>query len=320
MDKTLYEYMKNVVEYNFVYPCSAEFHPTDECNQDCIWCIMREHRKEEANFSHEQLQKLAGQLIEGKYIRYFFISGGGEPLCNDALFDEYQYGGSLYSSFFELLNKYGISLSISSNGENLRRLVDSGAWKYIERIRVSIDAGREDTYRKLHRSKNRMKLIEIVHGIEYYYKVSGKKVEISFLEMERNKDEYLELADLFIIPEAISKIVIKYLIGDKENKGDLRIDVNGINIVRSSKKNLPLSNYVNRTNILITANGDVYPCCHNIDERKNRLGNLHIEDLNKIIERNQDFITSYNCYRCMNLDMNILLNEFSSIYHRRKNG
>ncbi|MEG0793504.1 MAG: radical SAM protein [Lachnospiraceae bacterium] len=310
--------MKKVVKNEFVFPCSAEFHPTNECNQDCVWCIMREYRQEKVSFSQEQLQELGRQVVDGKHVKYFFFSGGGEPLCNDALFKSYIYEDNMYSSLFEMFYKNGISSSISTNGECLNRIVDTDVWKYVEMIRISLDAGREYSYRKLHRSQIGMQLIEVIHGIERYYKKSNKKIEISFLEIKENEGEYRELANLFSLPEAISRIVLKNLIGDREKDDHLAIEVNGIKIVRKFHKDLVLNNYINRTNILINAHGDVYPCCHAMDKEKNKMGNLHIEELDRIILDNQDTITPYHCSKCENLEMNKLLNNFSTIYQRKK--
>ena len=317
MNKELYEYMKSIVENKFVFPCSVEFHPTNECNQDCIWCIMKEHRKNKVSFSHEQLQKLGKQAIDGKFIKYFFFSGGGEPLYNEALFENYVYENNLYSSLFEMFYRNCISSSISTNGECLDRITDTDTWKYIKNIRISIDAGNEKTYRKLHRSLKGMKLKDVVRGIENYYQISGKKVEISFLQIEENEGEYKELANLFFYPDAVSRIVLKNLIGTEEKDGNLKIEENGINILSKAHKNQNANNYINRTNILINAQGDVYPCCHAMDEEKNKLGNLHIEKLDKIISDNQEIITKYKCSRCGSLEMNKLLNDFSYIYRRK---
>lgn len=320
MNKEIYEYMVKVVDNEFILPCFVEFHPTNKCNQDCVWCIMRKHRMKNYSFKQEQLQELGRQVIEGKYLRYFFFSGGGEPLCNDALFEKYVYKDSTYNSFFEMFNKNGINSSISTNGELLNQIVDSDAWKYIDMIRISIDAGNEETYRKLHRSRRKMPLVEIVRGIERYYQISGKKVEISFLETAENRGEYRALANLFSEPQSVFRIILKNLIGDVEQEDPLALEINSIKITRKLPSSNTLNNYVNRTKILINANGDVYPCCHAMDDEKNKLGNLHIEELDKIILKNKKVVAVYQCPKCANLPINKVFNEFSSIYYRRKYG
>ncbi|MBQ1326841.1 MAG: radical SAM protein [Eubacterium sp.] len=307
-----YDYLKKVISNKKVMPFSVELHPTNDCNQDCIWCIMRDIRREGEKLTHNQLLRIAIELYKNKQTKQIFLTGGGDPLVSNELFDEYEYEGVKFQTYFELLYKLDIYPSISTNGENLTRLIDSGAYLYLDELRVSVDAGTEDQYVKLHRSKNRISLHEIVENIEQYHKISGKKIEISYLLHPINKNGYTELAQMFYDAEAVSRIVVKPLRGEKNFVCEEDRVVNGIPICFPKIKTVPEKNFATHTHIVISAKGDIYPCCHAMDYGTQYMyGNIKNECIEEVIQKKYDYLTNvWNCSRCNRLEINRILNAF----------
>lgn len=313
MNKKLFMYMKKVISGEFVLPCMIELHPTTECNHDCIWCIMREHRKDYGELSHSQLFSIAKQLYEDFEMKYIFLSGSGEPLLNNNLFLPFHYKNKTYSNYFELLYSFGISIGMSTNGELLKKLIETKSYKYIDAIRISVDSGCEEEYEKLHHSKNKYKLKNLVNDIEEYYHISRKKVILSYLVHELNKDSYVRLAQMFKEPKAVEKIEIKRLNGDMRSFHEKDFYINNILISFAKEKIYPKYNYAHAISILIDAKGDIYPCCHMIDDRKNCLGNIKDKTIKSLILENYDKLQSFNCARCSSLEINLTLNKFKEI-------
>ena len=234
MNRELLRYMNKIEKKEFAMPYHIELHPTTACNQDCVWCIMREQRMvNSGTLSKEQLYRIALQVADNEEIKVVFLSGGGDPLVNEHLFEKYEYCGITCNNYFELLTRAGAGVAISTNGEYLGRIIECGGARYISSLRVSIDAGTEEQYANLHRSKRNARLEDIIRLIERFYEISQKKVEISYLLHEGNIGGYTLLAEKFHVPEAVSYIKVKHLIGDMDRfpEGRENLSVNGISIV-----------------------------------------------------------------------------------------
>lgn len=314
MNNELLSYMNKIEKKEFAMPYHIELHPTTACNQDCVWCIMREQREDHAGtLSKEQLFKIACQIAGNDDIKVVFLSGGGDPLVNEHLFEEYEYDGKKSSSYFELLTKVGVQIAISTNGEYLNRIIDCNGAKYISSLRVSVDAGTEEQYANLHRSKKKVHLADVIHNIERFYEVSEKKVEISYLLHERNMDGYVKLAELFNLPEAVSLIKVKHLLGDIDRFGDRRESIvsNGITIVFEKEKEIPEGYYASQTSLLINSVGEVYPCCHMVDYGNQYLmGNVSEKNLHDIFSESFNMIKGLYCERCAGLEINRVFHKF----------
>lgn len=314
MDQDLLRYMKKVVSGEFVYPSVIELHTTTECNQDCIWCIMREQRKKNGNLTHQELSSIAYQMYENPDMRYVFISCGGEPLMNDNLFLPFEYQGKYFANFFEMLYAFGIKIGISTNGELLTKLIETKSYQYLGELRISVDAGCEDEYKLLHRSKNNFQLKTLISNIEKYYRLSGKKVVLTYLVHELNKNSYFALAKMFKEPKAVDKILVKRLKDD--TKFFVKADdlyVNDIFISFAKDKVYPKYDYSSSTNILIDAKGDIYPCCHAIDDGESCIGNINDDTLSNLLKKNYQRLQSYTCKHCSSLPLNLLFNKFKEI-------
>lgn len=315
MDREVLDYMKQIVRGEFVLPDSIELHPTNGCNQNCIWCIMDEQRKKEGHLSHNQLESIASQMHLNKVMKHLFISGGGEPLTNLHLFDPYTVEGKTFESYFELLSALGVSVGLSTNGELLHRLIASSAGKYIDILRVSVDAGTDEQYQALHRPYSAVTLERIVKQIEMYYKTFGKKIRISYLLHTQNVEDYTKLANLFQTPDAVDAIEVKTLMNEAPliEMNRPTVFVNGIKIKFPKEKVAPKYNFSYITSILINALGEVYPCCHYSDETLNKLGNIDEEPLKAIIKNKFEDLKAIRCTCCAYLETNQLLSQFKEI-------
>lgn len=315
MDREVLAYMKQIVRGEFVLPDSIELHPTNGCNQNCIWCIMEEQRKNAGHLTHNQLESIAVQMHLNKVMKHIFISGGGEPLTNLHLFDSYTVDDHMYESYFELLSALGVSVGLSTNGEFIHRLIASSAGKHIDILRVSVDAGTDLQYQNLHRPYSGVTLERIVKQIEMYYKTFGKKVRISYLLHAENAEDYTQLANLFHTPEAVDAIEVKMLMNEvpliEMNRPSMV--VNAIKIKFPKEKAPPKYNYSYITSILINALGDVFPCCHYSDDTLNKLGHIDEEPIKAILKNKFEDLKAINCTSCSYLEANQLLSQFKEI-------
>ena len=154
-------------------PVSCEIDPSDYCNDDCVWCMFKgkHHRK---NLSREVLMQTIEELADEK-VKSITFTGGGEPLMNPYT-----------PEAIELAVKKGVEVGLVTNGGRLNNIYG------LKFLRVSIDAGKDETYYKLHRPKNKNKkeLTKILKSTEEFKKRNPQTVVgLAYLIDERNVDE-----------------------------------------------------------------------------------------------------------------------------------
>ncbi len=113
-------------------PASLVVYPSYRCNYSCNHCIMREERKGGSMLTWPILEKLANDCRR-LGIESVCVSGGGEPLTNIHTL-----------KFLEKCKTLGIETSMNTNGQ---LLTDASN---VDHLRISIDAGRSETYAKVH--------------------------------------------------------------------------------------------------------------------------------------------------------------------------
>ena len=111
----------------FLPPVDLHIYPTNLCNNQCRFCIMK---KEQEEYPAELPKEVFEKLIEDANemgIKAIHIAGGGEP--------------TLYP-YLPLIRNFKGKKILSTNGRKLTRDV---AFLF-DRIRISIDAGTQETY------------------------------------------------------------------------------------------------------------------------------------------------------------------------------
>lgn len=124
-----------------IYPIYMEVSPSGACNHRCTFCALDyagyRPRFINRNIFIERLAEL-GRLG----IRSIMYGGEGEPLLHKDI-----------AEIIKCTKSSGIDAAITTNGtlltgELFKKIADSVTW-----IKVSIDAGKSETYSKLHRTK-----------------------------------------------------------------------------------------------------------------------------------------------------------------------
>jgi len=186
--------MSNLIQYGFQDYLSPEFpsqiivENTELCNYACLHCphhtFERSNKYGGRNLDLGLHKKLIDEVIsDGRgYCRFIRYAALGETLLHPNFIEMVEYAGK-YS---------GVPLNITTNGllltaELTRKLLDAG----VSIFDVSIDACSPDTYRKIRRKgdllkvrANCLKLIEIIKSGKY-----KAKMIVSFVEQPLNRQE-----------------------------------------------------------------------------------------------------------------------------------
>lgn len=125
------------------YPVSFEIDPSNACNHNCVWCMYEDFMKENKSILPKEIfRSIVDEIIDlgGKAITF---TGGGEPLVNKETMEQIPY-----------IKSRGASSALITNGglldkDKCKIIVDNCSY-----MRVSIDAGCQDTHTKLHKPHN----------------------------------------------------------------------------------------------------------------------------------------------------------------------
>jgi MoaA/NifB/PqqE/SkfB family radical SAM enzyme len=155
-------------------PLVVELDPTTACDLACPGCISGELLNQE-KFSNERLLKLGVELYDAG-VKAVILIGGGEPLAHPAIGELITYFG---------LND--IQVGITTNGSFIDRYLDSIA-QYVNWTRVSMDAGTDDTFRKLRPTRNNeSKFNKIISNIELLAKNKKKANALGYSFLIRSQ-------------------------------------------------------------------------------------------------------------------------------------
>ena len=140
------------IEAPNLVPISINLDLTTACNFRCGHCIDIDVINSNGKFGHKELLSSLENMIKGG-LRSVSLIGGGEP--------------TLYSQFIEIvrfLKKRGVQLAIVSNGSRGEVLFGAAAYLKSEHkdwLRLSIDAGTNDTWQTIHRPAIKTTLEEV---------------------------------------------------------------------------------------------------------------------------------------------------------------
>lgn len=163
---------------------------TNYCNNDCIWCIYKDYRKEHlAQMSNDMIESIISNIGIKNNIS-ICSSGGGEPTVNE----NFEY-------MISLCKAYNVPVSLNTNGCRLDKISDETI-KYLTYIRVSLDAGTPESYEKLHQPKEGS-FNSIIENIERCAKLT--KVGVGYLV---HPDNYQHIYDF---GKKLDNINCKYL-------------------------------------------------------------------------------------------------------------
>lgn len=280
-DKIFYhpDRLKAWINDDQVKPITAEIHLSNRCNNACSYCGQKQNHKNE-NMSLENI-KLLRKFMDNVGIKACYFSGGGESTLNKDLF----------TAIDELKN---IELGMITNGlvmpdELIKRYVNDFRW-----VRISLDAADDQTYFNIRGThsfdtvkNNIKKLIIAKKEIK-----SDTVVGIQIVVNEHNYDELFfitaELLKMFSDIDYINIRPIEMKINEEpytqKQLEIIKADItflknmeNNINIKSSNKiiisekwqdifnanKSFGFSTcHSGEFIVTITADGDIYQCCH----------------------------------------------------------
>ena len=182
-------------------PILIEIDPSNACNHSCPFCIsghlhLNKYKGTDL-FNRTMLKKdvfkdLVDDLISLK-IDAINWTGGGEPTMNPAL-----------SEMIKYINKNSnIKMGMFSNGTMFKRfdlfetIVNSCSW-----VRVSMDAGREDTYDNLRITNNKTNFKTVIENIITLIETKKRlksdiTIGVGFVVTRDNYNEILDFSNLF---------------------------------------------------------------------------------------------------------------------------
>lgn len=114
-----------------IAPVMAVIHPTNRCNHHCIGC---EYTNVLGTASLAEICDVIAQVTELGVISVLF-TGGGEPTLHPDFTDA-----------LPIAKKNNLSVGVFSNGSTLNGPLCDGIVRYVDFIRISIDAATRETY------------------------------------------------------------------------------------------------------------------------------------------------------------------------------
>jgi MoaA/NifB/PqqE/SkfB family radical SAM enzyme len=242
-----------VDKYELNQPVFLEIDPSMECNQSCVWCRYG-HSKEKLSYSY-----MMRKLVDYPCVKGIRITGGGEPLVNPATL-----------KFIKSCYDRGIIVGIETNGS----LLDDNAIDIISHCcrycRVSLDAGSEITYKKLHRSDQ---FNDVINSIKKFRHNRIRESGISYLVVKSN------IEDIKLIPQLglpIDYVHFKPLIkgldkGLRDTAVEYIESLKGINarydrLLQDDSCNHGVSCRISKLVRRIGGDGKEYVCCEHVYE------------------------------------------------------
>tara|TARA_Y100000310_G_C20700345_1_gene829136 strand:+ start:6218 stop:7396 length:1179 start_codon:yes stop_codon:yes gene_type:complete len=194
------DYVEKFLKTGISSPILVEVDPSNTCNHACGFCISSYIHLPESKgletydksiMPREQLLTLSEDLIKIK-TKAINWTGGGEPTVNPSLKEAVQ-----------LVSKSPVKMGMFTNGTMLDKfdlfetLADNMSW-----VRLSIDAGTEESYNNIRRVKPAYDWNKMVSNMKELIRVrnkSGSKMDIGvgFVLTPDNYTEIIEFAKFF---------------------------------------------------------------------------------------------------------------------------
>jgi len=163
------QHLEGMATGKLLPPVTVDFDPTNQCNSNCIWCNSAMFRKKHPDsMSTEHMLELANFLGEWG-VKSACVAGGGEPMLN--------YGTA---EFLRRMKKVGVKTGVITNGiymteDQARAIVESSEW-----CGVSIDAGTQESFKKIHRVDKFDAVIENVKQLVEIKKEKKSNIQITY--------------------------------------------------------------------------------------------------------------------------------------------
>jgi MoaA/NifB/PqqE/SkfB family radical SAM enzyme len=171
-------------------PWVIEMDPTTACNLACHGCISA-NLLNQGGFERGRIKELAREFKE-MGVKAVVLIGGGEPMAHPEF-------GTLVDYFYE----NDIHLGLTTNGTLINRHLDRLAQKF-QWVRVSVDAGTDETFKDYRPAPNGRSLFKsVIDNMRALSKIRTGKLGYSFLVLSKtNEDGVVVDSNVRDIPEA----------------------------------------------------------------------------------------------------------------------
>ncbi len=272
-------------KYNSIYkkiikrPSQVVLETTNRCNLNCPFCLVGSHNnliEKYGNAAHDHMTRQMGIMSEDTFnlvsknlksfgIKKVYMHFQGEPFINNNT-----------PRFCNKLKKDGFNIDIFTNGLVLSdKSINEIAGTEIDLIRFSIDGTTQETYGKNRVGGNLDQAMKNMQKVAQA--VSAKtRVEWQFVALKNNEHEIVEAREL------AKKLGVYFFVkGFRETDSNLAPENPEL---RAKFLNKPCTDIYHQ--IGIYWNGDIVPCCYDVDG-KAIMGNLHDNDLINIWNSNK---------------------------------
>lgn len=305
------------------FPITAEVDLTNLCNHNCSFCMVHDFIR--SNLNTLEKDKIEKTILEMRKLGLKGISftGGGEPLVHPDCVDIVEYTKSL-----------GISTGMMTNGaliteKKAKRLANNLDW-----IRVSVSAGKSDTYSKIQGKDDYEKVIHNIGILAAQKKSSKINIGVRMLVSNENIHTLCSLANdikdfnvdyLQIAPDASGDDYnFKNIQGHEEvfDKCEQILKANQIDFliagfpIGQEQRNVPQKCYGHFYQIAITADGNV-SFCKNVRGNKDFvLGNINESSIEEIWNSDRTLeleaeLKPSNCSEvCKNMMIHLAIEDF----------
>ena len=147
--------LKDIASGKQVYPISCEIDPSNFCNHSCVWCINGKFRRKEKVFLNTDVALKAINQLAEVGVKSITFTGGGEPLSHPDIVLLLNY-----------VREKGMEVALVTNGGLFNKEKADAVVRTCSFVRLSLDAGEEKTYKKLHRPV-RNTLQDVLSWINY---------------------------------------------------------------------------------------------------------------------------------------------------------
>lgn len=281
-----------------VIPICVEIHLTMLCQQKCKYCTFK-NRILTPNLDFFLLKNFLFDLSKNG-CKSILWSGGGEPsLYNNSNFT--------LSDVIKYTNDLGLKQGLYTNGENLTSEMMKEIVLNCTFVRISLDAFTAKTYKKIHGSNKYNKIISNIKTLINLKKNfnSNINIGISFVVYKENT------FDIILTKKFLNEIKPDYIyfrIGTYNNKNNMYIrlqhkilkKINNSNLKNTTQieysevKTKQLLNNKKRSyetcytaNLFptISTNGNIYVCCHHIQNPDYIIGNIYRDKVTDIFSK-----------------------------------
>jgi len=178
-------------------PISINLDLTSACNYSCLFCVDSRLINAGKTLALEDIKKLIDTLHSHGLLSVILI-GGGEPTLHPD-----------FEAVVETIKSKGIQIGIVTNGSRLEK-IEAIADRLEEKdwVRISIDAGNDETFKELHHPRTKLTLHQILEkakkikeknprvSLGYSYVIVWEGVDIDGKRLSPNIQEMPRAAEL----------------------------------------------------------------------------------------------------------------------------